>query len=144
MRSVAPDSALTSATNNWAAYYKTALRAAYEGTDIPTNWAQGYQENAVAITELGTAVAAGTAEKVAEVEAALKNGTLAIFDTQKFTVGGVHLTEYLADTDGDFVGETNVIDANGVFQESDAENFRAAPYFDIKIDGIKQNLKEEA
>ncbi len=143
MRSVAGDSALVSATNNWASYYKVALKAAYEGKDIPTNWAQGYKDGAVAITELGSKVAAGTAEQVKTVEDALKAGTLNIFDTKNFTVEGATLTEYKADVDGDFVGETNVIDANGIFQESDAENFRAAPYFDIKIDGITQNLKEE-
>jgi len=143
MRQAAPDSALVSATNNWAAYYKVALKAAYEGTEIPTNWAQGYKEGAVAITELNSCVAAGTAEKVAEVESALKAGTLNIFDTKNFTVKGETLTEWLADIDGDYTGETNVIDANGIFQESDAENHRAAPYFAILIDGITQNIKAE-
>lgn len=143
MRQAAPDSALVSATNNWSAFYKTAIQAAFEGKEIPTNWSQGYQQNAVAVTEFGTCVAAGTAEKVAEVEAELKNGTLNIFDTKKFTVNGETITEYLADLDGDFTGDTNVIDENGIFQESDAENFRSAPYFAVLIDGITQNLKTE-
>ena len=39
-----------------------------------------------------TAVAPGTAEKVAEVEAALKDGTLHVFDCSTFTVDGETLT----------------------------------------------------
>ena len=34
------------------------------------------------------------AEKVAEVEAALKDGTLHVFDCSTFTVGGEELTTY--------------------------------------------------
>ena len=91
----------------------------------------------VAITKLGPSCAAGTAEKVAEVEAALKAGTLHVFDTSKFTVEGKTLTEYLADVDGDFTeaGNQNVI-TNGYFDESNAGSFRSAPYFDLIIDGI--------
>ncbi|MBQ3230265.1 MAG: BMP family ABC transporter substrate-binding protein, partial [Clostridia bacterium] len=60
---------------------------------------------------------------------------LKVFDTSKFTVNGETLTEYLADLDGDFTGETNVIH-DGFFDES-AKDQRSAPYFDIKyIDGI--------
>ncbi len=144
MLSVAPDSALTSATNNWSSYYKVALKAAFEGTEIPLNWAQGYQQGAVAITTLGTSVAPGTSDKVAEVEAALKAGTLHIFDTKSFTVNGEHITEYLADLipDEKYEGDTNVVDANGILQESDAENFRSAPYFALDIDGITTSEKQ--
>ena len=49
---------------------------------------KGYEDGAVAITDLGPEVADGTAEKVAEVEAALKDGSLHVFDTSKFTVDG--------------------------------------------------------
>ena len=80
------------------------------------------------------AAAAGTAEKLAEVEAKLVSGELKVFDTATWTVKGETLTEYLADVDdmGDFVPETNVI-ADGYFHESE---YRSAPYFDIDIDGI--------
>ncbi len=145
MLAVAPDSALTSATNNWSAYYKVALKAAYEGTDIPQNWAQGYKENAVAITAISANAAPGTADKVAEVEAALKAGTLHIFDTKNLIVNGEAITEYLADLvpDEAYTGDTNVVDANGILQESDAENFRSAPYFALAIDGIQRNVKKD-
>ena len=75
--------------------------------------------------------------KIDEAKKAMLDGTLKVFDTSKFTVDGATLTEYLADVDGDFTGETNVI-ADGFFNES-GDGFRSAPYFDIKyIDGISE------
>lgn len=137
MLSVAPTAALTSASNNWAVYYTYAFKAALAGEDIIQNWAEGYKTGAVEITALGESCAAGTKEKVDETISALKDGTLHVFDTTKFTVNGATLTEYLADVDGDFVGETNAI-WDGYFHESD-ETLRSAPYFDIRIDGIVEN-----
>ncbi len=152
MLSVAPDAALTSATNNWAVYYKAALTSALAGQKVVTNWAEGYPAGAVAITKLGPACAAGTAEKVAEVEAKLKDGSLKVFDLSTFTAKAVEgsvkvdengkVTEYLADIDGDFTGETNVV-KDGYIDESNATEFRSAPYFALRIDGIKENITDE-
>jgi hypothetical protein len=52
----------------------------------------------------------------------------------KFTVDGKNLDSYMADVDTDpnFEGDTEVI-ADGYFHESE---YRSAPYFDLKIDGI--------
>ncbi|MCQ2432102.1 MAG: BMP family ABC transporter substrate-binding protein [Clostridia bacterium] len=135
MLSVAPTAALTSATNNWGVYYTYAFKAAANGETIKTDWAEGYETGAVAITALGSSAAEGTQAKVDEVIKALKDGSLKVFDTSKFTVGGANLTEYLADVDGDFQGETNAI-WDGYFHESE---MRSAPYFDIRIDGITEN-----
>lgn len=132
MLSVAPNAALTSPTNNWAVYYKYAIDAAMKGEDIVVNWSKGYEADAVGITALGTACAEGTQAKVDEIVAGLKDGTIKVFDTSKFTVGGATLTEYLADVDGDFKPDTNAI-WDGYFHESE---MRSAPYFDIRIDGI--------
>ena len=78
----------------------------------------------------------GTDAKVAEVEAALKDGSLNIFDTSKFTVGGATVTTYLAiDTNGDWAGDTGEAISNGVFSES---TLRSAPYFGLRIDGITE------
>lgn len=139
MLSVAKTAALTSATNNWAVYYTYAFNKIIKGEKIVTNWAEGYKTGAVAITTLGESCAEGTAAKVKEVEDALKAGTLHVFDASKFTVGGKNLTEYKADVTPDekFEHETNVIE-NGVFYESKADEFRSAPYFDIRIDGITE------
>ena len=80
-------------------------------------------------------MAEGTIEKLNEAIDGFKKGEIKVFDTSKFTVDGKNLTEYLADVDGDFTGETNVIH-DGYFDESNAEKFRSAPYFDIIIDGV--------
>ena len=51
-----------------------------------------------------------------------------------FTVKGETLTSYMADvdTDADNTGDTEAI-KDGYFHESE---FRAAPYFNVQIDGI--------
>ena len=88
MLETAPTAALTSATNNWSAYYKHAFETFMNGGEIESDWAKGYSDDAVAITTLGPSCAEGTAEKVAEVEEALRNGSMHVFDTSTFTVGG--------------------------------------------------------
>ena len=131
MLSVAPQGALTSATNKWEVYYEYAFSAMMNGEKIATDWAEGYESGAVAITELGESCAEGTAEKVAEVEQAIHDGTLHVFDTSKFTVGGETLTSY----DKSFGFEGNELIFDGYFHESE---LRSAPAFDIRIDGITE------
>ena len=95
----------------------------------------GLADGDVVLTDLNTAIAApGTAEKIAEAEAAIKAGTLKMFDTSTFTVGGATPTEGLVDMNGDFVGEPeyNAI-FDGYYHES---YFKSAPNFDLRIDGI--------
>ena len=136
MLSVAPQAALTSSQNDWSVFYTYAFNCMVNGEEIMTDWAQGYSEGAVMISALGESCAEGTAEKVAEVEAALKDGTLNVFDTSTFTVGGEEVTSYLAiDTDGDWVGDTGEAISDGVFHES---TLRSAPYFGLRIDGITE------
>lgn len=132
--SIAPTTALISSKIDWAPYFRMIIDATMKGESFDTDWCGTIETGSVILTELNADVAAeGTAEKLAEVEAGLKDGSIKVFDTSKFTVNGETLTEYLADVDGDFTGETNVI-ADGYFHES--EN-RSAPYFDIMyIDGI--------
>jgi len=134
MTSVAPTAALTSAQNNWSVYYTYALNCLLTGEEIATDWAQGYAEGAVMISKLGDSCAAGTADKVKEVETAISSGTLNVFDCSTFTVGGQPVTTYLAiDTNGDFKGDQGEAITNGVFHES---TLRSAPYFALDIDGI--------
>ena len=134
MLSVAPTSALTSAQNDWSVYYNYAFNCALKGEEIATDWSEGYATGTNMISALGESCAPGTAEKVAEVEAAIKDGTLQIFDTSKFTVEGATITSYLAiDTDNDWVGDTGEAIENGIFYES---KLRSAPYFGLAIDGI--------
>ena len=136
MLSVAPTAALTSAQNNWAAMYTPVLERMITGEAMPSDIALGYADDAVMISPLGPSCAPGTAEKVAEVIAALKDGSLKVFDTKNFTVDGKTITSYpWIDTDGDWVGDTGEAIENGIFMES---VFRSAPYFDLRIDGITE------
>ncbi len=144
MLGTAPTAALTSATNNWKVYYKHAFECVMNGTALEADWAKGYAADAVGITELGKSCAAGTAEKVAEVEAALKAGSLKVFDTNTFTVGGQKVTSVLCDMSfmdwstmtAIYAGETVEAIKDGYFAESE---FRSAPYFQVRIDGITED-----
>ena len=136
MLSTAPTAALTSAQNDWSVYYTYAFNCALKGEDIATDWAKGYAEGANMISKLGESCAAGTAEKVAEVEKGIKEGTLNVFDCSKFTVGGETVTSFLAiDTNSDFQGDEGEAITDGVFHES---TLRSAPYFGLRIDGINE------
>ena len=130
-----PDTYIVASRINWAPYLVFAMQCVMDGTEIPADWTGTIATDSVCMTELNEKAAApGTAEKLEEVKAALADGSLKVFDTATFTVGGQTLTEYMADVDdmGDFVPDTNVI-SDGLFHES---KFRSAPYFDIDIDGI--------
>lgn len=136
MLSVAPKAALTSAQNDWSVYYTYAFNCIVKGEEIVTDWAKGYNEGAVMISKLGESCAAGTADKVAEVEAALKDGSLNVFDTAFYTVGGETPASYLGiDSDGDYNNDTGEAISDGVFHES---TLRSAPYFGMRIDGITE------
>ena len=136
--SMGPNTAIISSKINWAPYYKLVIEAVAKGEAVPTDWCGTIATGSVELTELNEKVAAsGTQAKLDEVKSQLEKGEIKVFDTKNFTVDGKALTEYKADVDGDFKGETNVIE-NGVFVES-GDEFRSAPYFDIKyIDGISE------
>lgn len=145
MLAVAPTAILTSAQNDWSVYYTYALGLAKDGkySEIAVDWSEGYATGANMISPLGASCAAGTAEKVAEVEAAIKAGTLNVFDAEKFTVGGQKISTHTFNSstmNSDYsavlyVGQDYECISNGAFQES---VFRSAPYFDLLIDGINQ------
>lgn len=135
MTSVAPNTALTSPTNNWGAYYTYAVKCVLDGEAIKTDWCQGFAEDAVAITPLNEAVVAeGTAEKVAEVEAAIKDGSLHVFDTSTFTVDGMSLEDKIAEGGEDFAKFADYV-SDGYFHESE---LASAPAFEVRIDGITE------
>ncbi len=130
-----PNTFLISSRINWVPYFEYMISCVKNDQPIDTDWVGTLENNAVVLTDLGTNVAAGTAEKLAEVEAGLKNKTINVFDTANFTVGGETLTSYMADvdTDPDFTKDTEAIE-DGIFYES---KHRSGPYFDAFIDGIK-------
>ena len=128
MTSVAPNTALTSASMDWGVYYTYAVQCMLDGTAIDTDWCKGFSEGADKITPLNEKVVAeGTDEKVKEVEDALSDGSLHVFDTSTFTVDGKELTTYKKDgSDTEYISD-------GYFHESE---YGSAPAFDIIIDGI--------
>ena len=155
MLETAPNAALTSPTNTWSEFYKDLFSLAKDGkaNEFGTDVAKGFTENGVAITALGPACAAGTAEKVAEVEAAIRDGSLHVFDTSKFTVSAEQTTcDVVTDDAGHltsckvnmsfmdwstmtaiYEGPTVECITDGYFTES---TLRSAPYFSVRIDGI--------
>ena len=136
MLSVAPDAALTSATNNWKVYYTYAIGTAMKGEKVATNGVCGLDSGAVEITELGASCAEGTAEKVAEIEAGLKDGSIHVFDASTFTVGGETLDyAFATDTDGDFAPDAENALFDGYYHESYTQS---APSFTLRIDGITE------
>ncbi len=134
MTSVAPTCALTSASINWGPYYTYAVQSVMNGESFDTDWCRGYEEDADKITPINeSAVAAGTAEKVAEVEAAIVDGSLHVFDTTTFTVGGKSLEDAIAD--GSVDESMGVYVSDGYFHESE---LASAPAFSLIIDGITE------
>ncbi len=131
-----PKTFIVSSRINWAPYYEYAVKAVQNGSGIDADWTGDLSTGSVELTDINEAVAAaGTADKLAEVMAQLKDGSIHVYDTSTFTVGGKKLDSYEADvdTDADYTPDTEVI-ADGYFHESE---FRSAPYFDLQIDGIE-------
>lgn len=133
--SACPNTFLVSSSINWAPYYEYVIKAVQAGEDIAADWTGTIATGSVVLTDVNDKVAAaGTAEKLAEVKKALEDGSLKVFDTTTFTVGGETLTSYMADVDTDaaYTADTEAI-TDGYFHESE---YRSAPYFDLSVDGI--------
>ena len=147
MLSVAPDAALTSAQNNWSVLYKHMLEKFMAGEEVPTDFACGYADGAVMISALGGSCAEGTQEAVDAAWAGIKDGSLKVFDTSKFTCqpstdgsyqvdADGHVTSAFGlDTNGDWVNDAGEAIEDGAFAES---VLRSAPYFGLRIDGITE------
>lgn len=133
--SACPNTFIVSSRINWAPYFEYAIKAVIDGTAIDTDWTGSLATGSVELTEVNTAAAAeGTQEAINKAAEELKAGTLHVFDTTTFTVNGEALSTYMADVDTDaaYEKDTEAI-ADGYFHESE---YRSAPYFDIRIDGI--------
>jgi basic membrane protein A len=139
--SACPNTYLVSSRIDWTPYYEYAISAAMNGEAIAADWTGTLATGSVVLTDLNEkAVAEGTAEAIAEATAKLEDGSLHVFDTAAFTVDGKAMDSYQADVDSDanYTPDTEVI-ADGYFHESE---YRSAPYFDLRIDGI--TLLDEA
>lgn len=143
---------IVSSKIDWKPYFVYICESVLDGKEIDTDWTGTLTTGSVALTDVNTKAAAdGTQAKIDEIRAKLESGELHVFDTSKFTVTVVkdgddaknanatvdaegHLTGYMADVDTDaaYAGDTEAV-KDGYFHESE---YRSAPYFDIKIDGI--------
>lgn len=131
-----PETFLVSSAINWAPYFNYIIAQVNKGETIDADWCGGIEQGSVVLTGLNQdVIAEGTLAKVEEAITGFRAGTIKVFDTKNFTVDGKALTTYTADvdTDADFTPDTEAI-KDGYFNES-AD--RSAPYFDVKIDGIK-------
>ena len=125
-----PNTYIISSRIDWTPYFTYAIKAVQNGENYDTDWCGDLSTGSVALTELNEKVAAkGTADKLTEVENGIKDGSIKIFATDTWTVGGKALETYENEF---FKGHECIKD--GVFTES---TDRSAPYFDIDIDGIE-------
>ncbi len=136
MTGVAPEASIIGCRIDWTNYFVYAIESVVNGQSFDQDYCFGYSTGDVVLTQLNEAIAApGTAEKLAEVEKGLADGSVQVFDTDTFTVGGEKLTQAFAlDTDGDFAPDSEEAVFDGAFHES---YFQSAPYFAIQIDGIE-------
>lgn len=143
-----PNTYVVSSRVNWEPYFRYALQQVKAGKAIDSDWtgelgnniwdsATTSADGSVALATLGTRAATSNAKTTLEsVAKNIKDGSLKVFDTSKFTVNNAPLTTYKVDMNGDNTAEQEaIVTENGVsyFAES---KFRSAPYFDVKIDGI--------
>jgi len=134
-----PKTFIISSRINWAPYFEYLVRQTVAGEAIAPDWTGTIATGSVVLTEVNEqAAAAGTAEAIETVKAEFAAGTRHVFDTATegfITVDGKAMDSYTADvdTDANFTPDTEVV-ADGYFHESE---FRSAPYFDAKIDGIE-------
>ncbi len=134
--SACPTTFIISSAINWTPYMTYMIESVRKGTEIVDDWCKGLEDGSVVLSELNTAAAAaGTQAKLDDVKAKLIAGEIHVFDVSTFTVGGAPLaSDHMADvdTDANYTPDTVVV-KNGYFSESE---FRSAPYFDLRIDGI--------
>ena len=134
--SACPNTFIVSSKINWVPYFTYIIDCVTKGEEIATDYTGDFSTGSVELTDLGSAAAEGTAEAIEAAKAELMDGTLHVFDTTTFTVGGKALDSYEADVDSDpdYTPDHDVI-VDGYFDES-GEGFRSAPFFDVQIDGI--------
>jgi len=130
-----PNTFIVSSRIDWTPYFKYMIECVEKGEEIAADWTGTIETGSVVLTEVNEKAAAkDTAKTLADVKAKLLDGSVKVFDTANFTVGGKKLDAYKADVDTDakFEKDTEVIE-NGIFNES---KFRSSPYFKVEINDI--------
>ena len=128
---------------NWEPYFEYLIDCVANGTEVADDWTGHLSTSSVELLAYGAGVSDEVKAEVEKVKAKLLDGSLKVFDCSTFTVGGETLTEYMADVNPDPdptnpIPDTQVIKTeNGVTYFAESE-FRSAPYFDVRIDGITE------
>ena len=134
MTDTAPNAALTSASLDWGPYMNYAVGCILNGESIDADWCKGYPDGACMITDINkNAFSEETyselTTKVDEVEKALTDDTMEVFDISTFTVDGKQLDESYEDSKG------NKPIWDGAYHES---YFFSAPDVTFIVDGITE------
>ena len=156
-----PNTYVISSKIDWTPYYVKMISAVMNGEKVSeTDYVGTLLTGSVKLDEVGTCAAAGTQEAInaaiAKFNETDDSKRLHVFDTDTFTVSRFgnplekdftnlnatvdpvthKLLSYKADVDDDgtYTGETEVV-KDGYFHESE---YRSAPYFDLRIDGITE------
>ena len=130
-----PNTFIVSSKIDWTPYFVYICNAYEKGEKIATDWTGTIATGSVVLSDINTRAAAeGTQAKIDELKGKLADGSLKVFDASTFTKENATLTSYMADvdTDANWTPDTEAI-KDGYFHESE---YRSAPYFDIRIDGI--------
>ncbi len=136
-----PNTFIVSSRIDWTPYFKHMIKCVQDGKAIEADWTGTIETGSVVLTEVNEKAAAkDTAKKIEEVKAKLLDGSIKVFDTANFTVGGKKIDSYTANVNsndddpanGKYVPDTEAVE-DGIFYES---KHRSAPYFDMEIDGI--------
>ncbi|MBQ9084409.1 MAG: BMP family ABC transporter substrate-binding protein [Clostridia bacterium] len=126
-----PETFIVSSAINWAPYYTYVTKCVSTGVAIDANWCGGIKEGSVVLSGINTdACAEGTVDKIETLIENLKNGSVKVFDCSLFTVGGKTLTTEDANIETVTVAGKTIT----YFNESATQS---APYFELRIDGIK-------
>ena len=132
----APETYLISSKIDWSVYYEYIINCVLKEEKIATNFVGTVADGSVKLTKYGKSVSDAAKTKVEDAKAKLANGTLHVFDTSKFTIGGVAPTEESVKpgpyTYTDYPEGTEFL-KDGYYHESE---YRSAPSFDAWIDGI--------
>ena len=112
MTGVAPEASLISTRIDWSPYFQYAIKSVVNGETFDKDWTAGYGEGSVALTVLNEKIAApGTADKLAEVEKGLADGSVHPFQgpwTGTGTAFGASGPDTKVMAEGEFYEESNV------------------------------------
>lgn len=123
-----PKTFVISSAINWAPYFYYIIDGAVNNKTIDANWCGTLATGSVVLSKLNKdAATSDTVEKLKAVVKDFEAGKIHVFSTDSYTVKGEKQTSYKV--------EGHEVIKDGYFAESD---FRSAPYFDVRIDGITE------